>query len=482
MLRYFSQAGGNMAGEAKKRRAYGNGTTYQKADKTWIAQKTVEFEGYGKKKISGSGDTETKAIRKRNENVKAFREKIAKERYEAEHKDEIETQKREEEARKKGTLGSHILEWFKRHVKPNCALTTYDKYMEEYNYYIKPYSIADMDITEIAEEHLMDYYRELFLHGKKRTGGGLNYKTVNKARAHIRAAFQRSFKAGEIRKDPHDEIHQFNESSYSKFNPEAIIKASEEGVIITQMKTKVHPMTEQEANLFLQSAKDTRLFTLFVIALTTACRRGELLGLKWENVHVDKGYIIIDKSLAYVEKENKKPGEPAKLAILKETKSKSSRRVVPLNRVAVCALEITRRDQEYDKQVYGSDYRDKGLVFCDQFGDYYTEGKVRYWFQKCIVQAGITRHTLHDCRHTVCSFLIKREAQPKLIQALLGHSLLSTTMDIYGDMFLDVESQFISQLDDVYEIKGEDAAFYEIQDEACMAGNAIEKSNGHREE
>lgn len=440
----------------KTRSAYGNGTTYQKADGTWIAQKTVKFEGYGKRKISGSGVTEAKAIKKRTENIKAFQEQLARKKYEEAHKAEIEAQRKEDEEKKKGSLGGHILAWFKRHVKPNCELTTYNTYIQEYNYLIKPYPLAEMDVTEITEDDLMSYYKELFLHGRKRNGAGLNYKTVNKARAHIRAAFQRAFRTGEIKLDPHDEIHEFNESSYIKFNPAAIEEASDKGIIITQMKKKVHPMTEQEANLFLETARDTRLFTMFVLALTTACRRGELLGLKWENVHLDKGYIIIDKSLAFVDREDRKPGESVRLPILKDTKSKSSRRVVPLNKVAIYALDITRRDQEYDKQLYGSDYRDKGLVFCDQFGDYYTEGKVRYWFLKSVKQAGITYHTLHDCRHTVCSFLIKREAQPKLIQALLGHTLLSTTMDIYGDMFIDVESQFVNQLDDVYGIGVQD--------------------------
>ena len=116
-------------------------------------------------------------------------------------------------------------------------------------------------------------------------------------------------------------------------------------------------------------------------------------------------------------------------------------------------LEIARAEQNEEKKIFGDEYKDKKLVFCTPTGDYYTEEQLRYWFKKCCKMAEIPEHTLHDCRHTVCSFLINRGAQPKLIQTLLGHSLLSTTMDIYGDMFMDVESQYIDKLDEVYGIE-----------------------------
>lgn len=438
----------------RQRGTYGNGTVYQKNDTTWIAQKVVMFEGYGKRKISGSGSTESKAIKKREANIKKFKLQLEKEKYEAAHQKEIEAKKKEEEAKKKGTLGNYILQWFEGYVKFNCSVTTYDTYMREYNYYIKGHAIADMDITQITKDELLKYYKELFLNGKKRTGEGLNYNTVNKARAHIRGALKRAFKAGLIQRDPHDEIHEFNESSYVKFNPDAMITASNQGTVITQVDKKIHPMTEDEARRFLEASRDTRFFTMFALALTTGCRRGELLGLKWENVHMDQNYIVIDKSLAYITRPNRKVGESVKMPVLKEPKSKSSRRAIPLSKVALCALQMRKLECEREKQLFGEDYMDKGFVFCQENGDYYSEDKVHYWFKKCVKAAGITNHTLHDCRHTVCTFLINRDAQPKLIQTLLGHSMLSTTMDIYGDMFLDVEGKFIRKLDDIYGIEG----------------------------
>lgn len=441
-----------MENKERVRGTYGNGTVYKKNETTWIAQRTVFFEGYGKRKISGSGTTETKAVRKREANIKKFREKLEKEKYEREHQAEIEEKEADEAKKKEKTLGGLILEDFQR-IKNNAALTTYDTYMGEYNFYIRNYPIADMEISEITENDLWEYYKNLFLHGKKRDKKGLNYVTINKARTHIRRVFKKAFHEGLISKDVHENIHVFNESSYAKFDPEAVVKASTQGNVIAQVGKKVHPMTEDEANRFLEAARGTRYFTLFALALTSGCRRGELLGLTWDCVHLDRQCIVINKSLAYVKREKRKVGESRKIPILKETKTSSSHRIIPLNKVAMRVLEVAKAEQNEEKKIFGDDYKDKKLVFCNPVGDYYSEDQLHYWFKKCCKMAEIPEHTLHDCRHTVCSFLINRGAQPKLIQTLLGHSLLSTTMDIYGDMFLDVESQYINKLDEVYGIE-----------------------------
>lgn len=441
-----------MKEKERVRSTYGNGTVYQKNESTWIAQKTVLFEGYGKRKISGSGPTESKAVRKREENIKEFRKRLEKEKAERTRQKDIQIENDTDNGENDTSLGTLLLDDFRR-VKNNATLTTYDTYMNEYNFYIKDYPIADMDISEITEEDLWEYYKELFLHGKRRDGGGLNYITVNKARAHIRRIFKKAFHEGVIKKDVHENIHTFNESSFIKFDSGAIIKASTQGNVIAQVGKKVHPMTEEEARCFLEAARGTRFFTLFALALSSGCRRGELLGLTWDCVHMDKQCIMINKSLAYVKRNQKVVGESEKIPVLKEPKTKSSHRIIPLNKIAICVLEIARAEQNEEKRLFKEDYRDKNLVFCNAVGDYYTEGQVRYWFKKCCKIAEIPEHTLHDCRHTVCSFLINRGAQPKLIQTLLGHSLLSTTMDIYGEMFLDVESQFINKLDEVYGIE-----------------------------
>lgn len=138
-------------------------------------------------------------------------------------------------------------------------------------------------------------------------------------------------------------------------------------------------------------------------ALYTGCRKGELLALTWDDVHVDEGYISVNKSAYF---ENGKPR-------LKSTKTKSGVRDVPILK----ALK--------SKIVPG-----KGYVFKGRDGGMLTEKAIRIRWDKYVKATGISC-TVHQLRHAYATLLYESEIPVLDAQLLLGHANASTTQDIY---------------------------------------------------
>lgn len=197
----------------ENRRAYGSGTTYQKENGKWIAQSTIEFDGK-KKKISGTGDTETKAIRKRNENVKKYEEN----QKELKELCLLEEKQKEENSNKVGTLNEAI-EKDLQTIYMGVTPTTRDSYETFYKGYIKDSNIGKKSLSEIKEEDLNDFYNNLFRSGNKRTKEGLHVDTVNSVRYLIRATIKRAYEDDIIIKDVHKRIRKYTKEMAIAMNP-----------------------------------------------------------------------------------------------------------------------------------------------------------------------------------------------------------------------------------------------------------------------
>lgn len=162
---------------------------------------------------------------------------------------------------------------------------------------------------------------------------------------------------------------------------------------------------------------------LIAVAVLTGLRRGELLGLKWENVDLERGEISIVRSLQRVRWQGLVAVPP---------KTDTSRRLVPLPPQAVEALREQRRQQLLARLKAGPLWNEGGWVFTTALGNPIQSSDVSRRFPRLLEKAGLPRIRFHDLRHTTATLLLSERVHPKIVAALLGHSTVQLTLDTYS--------------------------------------------------
>jgi integrase len=192
---------------------------------------------------------------------------------------------------------------------------------------------------------------------------------------------------------------------------------------------EMHPLSASEALRLLDDAsRGDRFEALYVLAVHTGMRRGELLGLKWKAVDLDGSTIRVRKTLTRVE-------NGRRLAV-GGPKTKKSRRAIRLTPRAVEALKRPRARQAEERLKAGV-YQDQGLVFAGEIGNLINPSNLRQRsFAPLLWRAGLgdRQITFHDLRHTCASLLFSKNVYPKFVQELLGHASVAITLDTYSHM------------------------------------------------
>lgn len=181
---------------------------------------------------------------------------------------------------------------------------------------------------------------------------------------------------------------------------------------------------EEQARLFLAEAKRTSpYYPLYLTALLTGMRQGELLGLRWCDVDLLSGVAHIQQTL-YRRGAKIMVGPP---------KTRGGRRTVLLPPVVVEELFRVRERQAEHRRILGSAYHDHGLVFCQANGKpLHAHNIVRRDFRRVIERAGVPRIRFHDLRHCHATLLLRQGVHPKVVQERLGHSEIRVTLDTYS--------------------------------------------------
>ena len=160
-----------------------------------------------------------------------------------------------------------------------------------------------------------------------------------------------------------------------------------------------------------------------VVALCTGMRKGELFALRWRDINLGEGNLWVRHSLAVV-----KGTGP----IIGPTKTRRSRRPLPIPPLVVRALGDHRVHQEEVRALAGSAWDDQDLVFANEVGRPIHVGNFHSRvFKPLLAQAGLRRIRFHDLRHSMATLLYGMGADPQTLKSLLGHSKITTTMDTY---------------------------------------------------
>jgi integrase len=214
---------------------------------------------------------------------------------------------------------------------------------------------------------------------------------------------------------------------------QALQQAVKEGLLIRNVadatsppavkNKQMQPLAESELLNFLGAAENDRLFAAYLLAATTGLRRGELLGLCWDCVDLERGVIAVRRQLLTL-----KTG----LVLDDAVKTKAGRRSVTLTDDAFRELKSHRKRQAQERLLAGEVYQDIELVFCREDGTPLDPREFTKRFQRYLTNAGLPKVRLHDLRHTHATLLLQRGIPAKLVQERLGHSNIAMTLDLYS--------------------------------------------------
>jgi integrase len=267
-----------------------------------------------------------------------------------------------------------------------------DKYL--ITNHVKP-ALGRVKLKNLGAMHLQRLYRE-------KQDAGLSASTVQKIHHILHKALAQAVRWDLIVRNPTDNV-----------------KAP------TPAPKEMHPLSASEARKILETAGGDRLEALYVLAIHTGMRRGELLGLKWADVNLENATVRVRRTLT-----RKGTGY-----VLGEPKTKHSRRTVRLTQKAAEALRSHRAQQAKEKLRAGGLYQDQGLVFAGARGGIINPSNLRNRsFAPLLAKAGLPRITFNDLRHTCASLLFQQNVHPKFVQELLGHASVSITLDTYSHM------------------------------------------------
>jgi integrase len=178
----------------------------------------------------------------------------------------------------------------------------------------------------------------------------------------------------------------------------------------------------------LDAAKGQRYAGVLELLAATGMRRGEVLGLKWENVDLDRGVLNVRTTLGRVDHELRLSG----------TKTERSRRAIPLGPRQIDLLRSMRLRQLEERLVAGSQWTDSGLVFTTSLGTGVDGRNINHMVKRVVAKAGLEgKVSPHTLRHSAATGMLHGGIPIHAVSQALGHSSITITADTYGHVSLD---------------------------------------------
>jgi integrase len=207
-------------------------------------------------------------------------------------------------------------------------------------------------------------------------------------------------------------------------------------------RKKMHPMDFEQARRFLQVIQDDRLEAMYVLAITTGMRLGELLALSWDDVDLTRRVVVVQQNMQRVRglKGGFRPNQP---------KTAHSRRTIGLTDVAIESLARHWKQQQAERSA-GMPYNEQlNLVFCTRNGGHYHNPRIiaDKWYKDFLTRAGLSLvHRFHDLRHTCATLLLAAGVNVKVVSEMLGHSSVTITLNIYAHVLPHMQQSAVDAM------------------------------------
>lgn len=316
--------------------------------------------------------------------------------------------------RSKTTLAEFARDWLTNVAAVTLSGKTHERYSELIEGNIIP-AIGDTALQKLTATKIEAFYAEALKSGRRDGKGGLHPRTVR----HIHRVLSLVLASAEKKK---------------------IIKASPMSAVENVPSVddaEIQVLEENELAALLRSVKGTSIHMPVLLAATTGMRRGEILGLRWQDIDLDGCALTVRQSI-----EETKAG-----LAFKAPKTKASIRTITLPAFVVTALRDHRREQAEQRLALGLGKDKNDLVFTNPEGEPRRPRNFSKEFSRCAKRAGVGHVSLHGLRHTHATQLLKQGVNVKVVSERLGHANISITLQIYAHALPSMQAEAAAMID-----------------------------------
>lgn len=227
----------------------------------------------------------------------------------------------------------------------------------------------------------------------------------------------------------------------------ALTAACREELVMRNVATLVEPPSVEARDLspwsldetldFLSAARTDPLYAAFVLAIALGFRRGEVVGLRWENVDLERREIRVRTQRQRV------GGEVYE----DDPKGRRRKQTLPLPAICVAPLRWQRLRQTAMREKAGAAWEETGYVFTTRTGRPIEPRNLYRSFTRVARSAGLRVIRLHDARHGCATLLTAAGVAPRVVMEILGHSQIAVTMNVYTHVVQDTQREAVSHMD-----------------------------------
>lgn len=373
------------------RRKYGDGSVFLRKDGRWVAQ--MKLEGSKNKQTYHKSEKEAEAsLKKMQRELEQGLLAIGPQQ----------------------TLKTYLEDWLENVMKPSSrSIATYEFYRNLLEKHVIP-SLGYVRLQQLKPQQVQAFYT-------KKLKEGLSKKRVRAMHAVLHRALENAVKWSLVGRNVCD-----------------LVNAP------IPVRREIQTLTQEQVQCLLTSVRHHRLEALITVAITTGMRRGELLGLHWQDIDVEKGSLQVRRSVNRVGPHG---------MIVSEPKTKGSKRNILLPEFVIEVLKEHRVRQQEIKANALETWHENDIVFSNMYGNYLSTTILQTLFKKLLKDAKLPNIRFHDLRHSAATILLGMGVHPKVVQELLGHSNISMTMDTYSHVLPSMQSEAMGKMNGLFKPK-----------------------------
>ncbi|MYT89976.1 tyrosine-type recombinase/integrase [Streptomyces sp. SID8359] len=398
---------------SRRTRANGDGTVYQRKDGRWEAAGYVLAPGNTRKRVRVYGTTRKDALAKLTEKIAVSNRGLP-----------IPSVQ--------GSLAAYLTYWLENVAIHQLRENTHTRYTTCVDRYLIP-GLGKKKLTKLTAKDVRTWLNQL------RTTCQCCTRGIDARRDQPRCCA-----AGQCCHKLLSPLTLTYIHSVLKSAPEHAVREEEIPRNVacnvrtgTPRPRRFEPLTTDEARRLLTATQGHRLHALFELALHTGLRKGELLGLRWEDLDLDAGTAAIRRTLQRTS---------AGGLITLPTKTRASERRIALPTRCAQSLKLHRERQQREREAAGAMWQHSGHVFTTPQGRAIDPTNLTRAFSTLLRKSGLRRIRFHDLRHSTATLLLEQGVELVVIKELLGHAHIGVTATVYAHVRLRLQRDAIDTL------------------------------------